>query len=588
MRVRYLSLLAATVTITACADPLQSPAPIPNNAVTSSTTDVVINEVMADPNAVADADGEWFEVHNFGTSSVNLQGWQIVSGSDAAHTIASSVNVAAGGYVVLGINATKSKNGGVTVSYQYAGINLANGADWIALRDGSGATVDSVAWSSMPAGASRGVKTPSADNTAVGGSNWQTQTTVIGRKGDKGTPNAQNDGYAPPPGQITVVTVTPDSASVTVAAAAQFGAVAKDANGNVITTSFTWSSSNTSVASVDASGVVTGIAAGSAQIRATAANGVFDEAKVSVTTGGGSGGGTELIVRVLDVGQGDAEYITNGSSRVIIDGGPDTTAFRQHLDALGIANMTIDYVILSHEHADHLSGLRELFKKNRNLTIRYFFENKNVYNTVMLTQLRDSANARAARGEMVYRDSDDPCGNGSAICTFVLDGGAKLHILKPNPNGTSPNDRSTAVKLVGPDSASFTMWFAGDAEHEEIDWFDATGYDVNPGMNVDVLKGDHHGSCNGVTTRYIDLLSPTWVTFGVGDGNSYGHVHQQTKDLLNARGIPWYRTDRNGTITITAPGTPGSGYSISVVQGGPSLSGTADRASTAAECNPLP
>ncbi|HWH52991.1 MAG TPA: hypothetical protein VN651_15705, partial [Gemmatimonadaceae bacterium] len=31
----------------------------------------------------------------------------------------------------------------------------------------------------------------------------------------------------------------------------------------------------------------------------------------------------ELVVRVLDVGQGDATLIENGGSRVLIDGGPD-------------------------------------------------------------------------------------------------------------------------------------------------------------------------------------------------------------------------------------------------------------------------
>ena len=589
MRGRIALAVSCSVLVTACADntPTEnSPTPIRSAVVVS--TPVLINEVMADPSAVADASGEWFEVHNYGTSAVNLQGWSIASGNDAAQTISTSISVAAGGYVVLSNNSNKRKNGGVVVAYQYAGINLANSADWLALRDGTGATVDSVAWSSMPSGASRGVKTPQTDNTIVGGSNWLTQTTVIGKGGDKGTPNAQNDGYAPPPGEIATVVVTPATASVQMGSATGFVASARDSSGTLVSTTFSWSSSDNSVASVDASGSTTGLNVGSAQIRATAPNGVYGEATVTVTSSGGTGSGSEVVVKILDIGQGDAEYIANGNSKVIIDGGPDTTTFRQRLDELGLQNTTIDYVILSHEHLDHYSGLRELFKSSRNLTIRYFFENKNSSTAITLGELRDSINARANRGELIYRDSDDPCGNGSAICTFVLDGGAIMHVMKPNPNGTSPNDRSTPVKLIGPDSASFTMWFAGDGQHEEIDWFDSTGYDVNPGMDVDVLKGDHHGSCNGVTNRYLDLLSPDWVTFGVGANNTYGHVNTQTKDLLTARNIPWYRTDENGTITITAPGTPGSGYTISAGHGGASLGGTADRASTASECNPIP
>lgn len=133
---------------------------------------------------------------------------------------------------------------------------------------------------------------------------------------------------------------------------------------------------------------------------------------------------------------------------------------------------------------------------------RYLYENPDAGTAVTLAELRDSINARAARGELFYRDTDDPCGDGSAVCTIALNGGAKPHLLRPNPAGTTPNNRSGAVKLVGADSASFAMWFAGDAEHEEIDWFDTTDYDVAPGMRVNVLKGDHHGSCNGIKRRY--------------------------------------------------------------------------------------
>jgi beta-lactamase superfamily II metal-dependent hydrolase len=69
-------------------------------------------------------------------------------------------------------------------------------------------------------------------------------------------------------------------------------------------------------------------------------------------------GGTELIVRLLNVGQGDATYIRYGSSRVLIDGGPNTAILGRFLDSLRLNGSTIDVVILSHHHLDHYSGLR--------------------------------------------------------------------------------------------------------------------------------------------------------------------------------------------------------------------------------------
>jgi competence protein ComEC len=303
-----------------------------------------------------------------------------------------------------------------------------------------------------------------------------------------------------------------------------------------------------------------------------------------VTRFASDSGGKELIVRLLDVGQGDATYIRNGASRVIIDGGPDPATFGRYLDSLRLNNSTIDVVILSHQHLDHYSGLRELFRTSRHIRVRYFFENKDPATAVTLRTLRDSVLSRMDRDSLIYRDTDDPCSDGRSICTITMAGGARLHILAPMPAGDGPNNRSAAVKLVGPDSASFTMWLAGDAEHEEISWFENAGYDRNPGMRVDILKADHHGSCNGVTARYLTRVKPQWVVVSVGARNDYGHMHAQAKTLYENARVPWYRTDQNGTVTIRSAGLPGSGFTITPERSGTDLNGPSDRVSSQAKC----
>ena len=292
----------------------------------------------------------------------------------------------------------------------------------------------------------------------------------------------------------------------------------------------------------------------------------------------------ELTVRLLEVGQGDATYITDGSSKIIIDGGPTPAIFGRYLDSLQLNNSTIDVVILSHQHLDHYSGLRELFKTGRHIHVRYFFENKDPAPAVTLASLRDSILSRMDHDSLVYRDTDDPCSNGRPICTITMAGGAKLHILAPQPDGNGANNRSAAVKLIGPDSASFTMWLAGDAQREEISWFEQTGYDRNPGMNVNVLKADHHGSCNGVTPRYLALTDPQWVIASLGVRNAFGHMHTQAKRIYRTAGVPWYRTDQNGTITIRSPGTPRGSYTITPDHPGTNLNGPSDRPSRQPGC----
>jgi competence protein ComEC len=187
---------------------------------------------------------------------------------------------------------------------------------------------------------------------------------------------------------------------------------------------------------------------------------------------------------------------------------------------------------------------------------------------------------------MIVRDSDDPCANGAMSCTLDLRGGARLHVLRPMPNGVGQNDRSAAVKIVGADSASFTMWIGGDAQQQEIAWFlGAAGYARQPGMRADVLKADHHGSCDGVSDRYLDAVHPSLAVVSLAGVNDYGHMHDQTKSAFTRHGVPWYRTDQNGTITLRSSGVPGERYTVSVERGATNANGPSDRRSRDAECS---
>ena len=260
---------------------------------------LVINEVMPNPTAVNDSVGEWFEVHNRGLETVNLNGWRLASNNDAVHTVTGSVPIPPRGYVVLGRVANAALNGGVTVAYAYGTgngttVTLNNtNSDWLALRTPSGASHDSVHWgggTNVPTGASRALLAPQLDNTIVMGSNWGTSTASYGTGADLGTPGQPNDGTpAPSAGPPATVSVSPDPVSVAVGGTLQLTATARDADGVVTATTFTWASLNTAVATVSASGLVTGASAGQTVVVATAANGVADSVTVDVFTPTASG-----------------------------------------------------------------------------------------------------------------------------------------------------------------------------------------------------------------------------------------------------------------------------------------------------------
>jgi uncharacterized protein YjdB len=102
------------------------------------------------------------------------------------------------------------------------------------------------------------------------------------------------------PAPVATVTVTPNPASVAVGATVQLTATLKDANGNTLTgRTVAWTTSNASFATVNAStGLVTGVAAGSATITATS-EGKSGTSAVTVTAP--SGGGSNVLVGAGDI-----------------------------------------------------------------------------------------------------------------------------------------------------------------------------------------------------------------------------------------------------------------------------------------------
>ena len=83
-------------------------------------------------------------------------------------------------------------------------------------------------------------------------------------------------------GPVATVTLAPASATVSVGATQTFTAVAKDASGNLVSTTFTWSTGDATIATVSSAGVATAVALGTTTITATSANGISGTAALVV------------------------------------------------------------------------------------------------------------------------------------------------------------------------------------------------------------------------------------------------------------------------------------------------------------------
>lgn len=162
---------------------------------------IIITEIMQDPNDTGDSDGEWFEVFNTTASNIDIDGWVISDAGSDSHTInnGGALNVTAGGFLILGINGTTTANGGVPLDYQYSGIILSNSDDELILTNSSAVEIARVEWDGGanwpdPTGASMIFTGLSTDNNNDG-SNWTTSflrennfTNPVGNETDFGSP----------------------------------------------------------------------------------------------------------------------------------------------------------------------------------------------------------------------------------------------------------------------------------------------------------------------------------------------------------------------------------------------------------------
>ncbi|MDB4885283.1 MAG: hypothetical protein JWN79_721, partial [Gemmatimonadetes bacterium] len=123
---------------------------------------ITIAAVMIDPTTVPDEQGEWLALHNDAPRPVRLAGWSLASAHDRGFVIPAGVTIPARGTITLARNPDPATNGGVRAALGYTGLAFANGADWLALRDATGATRDSVAWERAPRGVPLQAHSPSA------------------------------------------------------------------------------------------------------------------------------------------------------------------------------------------------------------------------------------------------------------------------------------------------------------------------------------------------------------------------------------------------------------------------------------------
>lgn len=246
-----------------------------------------------------------------------------------------------------------------------------------------------------------------------------------------------------------------------------------------------------------------------------------------------------LTVHIFDVGQGDGIFMELPNRvQVLIDGGPSSAILSKLGGVMPFWDRTIDMVILTHPHADHVDGLIDVIKRYK---VGMILESGSLYATPdyhvwdTLVEQKKIPVVFARKGQRI-----------------LLSDNAILHILYPEKEiqgkrFSNIHDSMVVSKLL---YGSTSLLFMGDAERAiELQLMASRDF-----LDADILKIGHHGSKTSTTENFLDAVHPTFAVISAGRKNHYGHPHQDVVDRLYAAGVALFRTDINGDIEFTSNG----------------------------------
>lgn len=245
----------------------------------------------------------------------------------------------------------------------------------------------------------------------------------------------------------------------------------------------------------------------------------------------------KLEVAFLDVGQGDAVLIKDPQNHVILlDGGVNYQLLKKKLDLRAVRK--IDLMILSHAHADHVSGLVGVLEDYPvgQVLDPGFPHPSPIYKDFLKVIKRKKIEYKLGREGQLYRW-----------------GRVKLRIFRP-PNdfiegsNSDVNNSSIVARLT---YGNFHLFLPGDMEREAITQL----LEEHKDISADVLKVAHHGSYTGTTVKLLRAIKPREAVISVGKYNLYGHPHRQALKRLRTAGVRVWRTDVSGDIELRSDGS---------------------------------
>ena len=259
-------------------------------------------------------------------------------------------------------------------------------------------------------------------------------------------------------------------------------------------------------------------------------------------------GDTSVHLSAIDVGQGLAVLLEWNGRYAMYDFGPDSVGVVDSLVARGVD--TLDWVVLSHFHRDHIGGFLEL--PGRGVFVRRLYVGPDTSCGFFCDSVLRVASAMGSLVDTILRGENvqfgDTCsGNASEECP-------RFEVLWPTRYTHVGENRASVVLSVRYGAAKGLL--TGD--------LDSVGerqlLEMNPTLSADLLQVGHHGSAGSNTLKFLSQVSPKYAFVSVGAGNRYGHPAPSVVCKLNLvleDSTKLFRTDLQGNVVFELSPTMG-------------------------------
>lgn len=240
-----------------------------------------------------------------------------------------------------------------------------------------------------------------------------------------------------------------------------------------------------------------------------------------------------LAVHYLDVGQGDSVFLELPNGQCMLIDASEAIYSGRIIEAIrSLSYDRIDYVIATHPHADHIGGMEDVLKA---FTI----------GCIYLPDVSASTATYIGMAETIIELGIE-ANIAEAGVTVLSEGELQASFLAPSAIDPSDQNRNSAVLYLTYGNTRFL--FMGDADTKVEN-------SIPGSIDCDVLKVGHHGSRTASGSDFLQRCSPTYAVISCGEGNSYGHPHEEAVNRLEASGAEILRTDLSGNITIRSDGS---------------------------------